>query len=84
MRKVIIAEGNLGRGDQVLIPPKTKRLIGEFVPNRTGSLSGTVVRGSSTRSVTIRPKLPVSVDASSTHLIVLSCQYLEALYAELP
>ncbi len=79
MRKVIIAEGNLGRGDQVLIPPKTKRLIGEFVPNRTGSLSGTVVRGSSTRSVTIRPKLP-----SSTHLIVSSCQYLEALYAELP
>ena len=50
MRKVIIAEGNLGRGDQVLIPPK----------------------------------LPVSVDASSTHLIVSSCQYLEALYAELP
>ena len=84
MRKVIIAEGNLGKGDQILIPPKTKRLIGEFVPHRSGSLTGTVIRGTSTRSISIRPNSSASVDASSTHLIVSSCQYLEALYAELP
>ncbi len=82
MRKVLISAGDLEKGDQVVIPPKTKTLIGEFQPNRSGSLAGTLVGGASGRSVTLRPNKGVSVRSNDTHLIVSSCRYLEALYAE--
>lgn len=82
MRKVLISAGDLEKGDQVVIPPKTKTLIGEFQPNRSGSITGTLISGASGRSVTLRPNKEVSVGSKTTHLVVSTCHCLEALYAE--
>ena len=82
MRKVLISAGNLEKGDQVVIPPKTKNLIGEFRANKNGSLTGTLISGSSGRSVTLRQNKAVSVGSNAKLLVISACSYLEGLYAE--